>query len=142
VHHSIVDGKAFNQFLEVWSTYVNTTNDGIDFKSIVRTMEPVDSSSHRRALDALLPALQRDNAPQHAIFPAKTPLPAIRSTPYEVKAKLQALTPTRVSTFTTLSALIWTHAMRARSDALRDARQQRAPEGNARPCSLRRARET
>jgi hypothetical protein len=130
VHHSIVDGKAFNQFLEVWSTYVNTTNDGIDFKSIVRTMEPVDS------------ALQRDNAPQHAIFPAKTPLPAIRSTPYEVKAKLQALTPTRVSTFTTLSALIWTHAMRARSDALRDARQQRAPEGNARPCSLRRARET
>jgi hypothetical protein len=129
----------FNQFLEIWSSYVSKMKDGIDPKSFTCNIEPVNTSSPRRALDAMLSASQPDNAPQHfqqPIFPTKAPLPTIRTKPYKVTAKilclpapsiaalkadLQAFTTTRISAFTTISALLWANTIHARSHALRDA---------------------
>ncbi|KAF2827080.1 hypothetical protein CC86DRAFT_406308 [Ophiobolus disseminans] len=138
-HHGVLDGIAFDLFFKVWSGYVKDINAGVEVAAMDK-IEPVDSSAHRRALDALLPASPSEDTPRDggglSIQPTKIPYPTIRSDPYETTAKivclpasaiatlkgeLQALTTTRISTFITLTSLMWVHAIRARSAALQAA---------------------
>ena len=137
-HHSVLDAMAFDQFVSVWSGYVTRLNKGIDM-SVCDRIDPVNSSAHRRALDALIPAVASATAGssfETIIMPTKEHIPTLHSDKYNVAAKitcfpvsaisilkdeLQALTETRISTFITLVSLMYTHATRARSSALLNA---------------------
>lgn len=133
--HGAVDGGAADLFFKVWSGYVKDINDGTTLPP-VDSIQSVDYSARRRALDALLPGSSSESIVKDTewfVQPRKPPYPAVHTEPYEttgnivcftastistLKAELQALTMTRISTFTTLTTLLWTTATRVRGDTL------------------------
>jgi len=136
-HHSVVDGAAIDLLFEKWSSYVKDFKDDFDFDSAASKIVQVDSSAPRLALDAFMSDPQP--VPSYeplAVQPDRHPRPVVRSEPYKsvakivflpaasiaaLKAELEALAATRISTFVTLTSLMWENVIRARGPSLKAA---------------------
>lgn len=125
-HHSVVDGTGIAKIYQVWSS---NTHAG---SSLPDPANPSSLNRARHALNTLaegatameLPEFRNPNAP---------PTVPLRTSPYPLSAKLLIfpyqkisslatslthITKTRISPFTAICALVWTHVTRARRAAL------------------------
>lgn len=130
-HHSVVDGCAIIKLYEVRSYYVRGLKNGSSENVKLPRVDACHFSTERRRLDATTDTTTFwpvPHYPELATVTTKTPVTPLRSTPYDVKAKvfrfpasyianlrsdLQALTKIRISTFTSIAALMWTHITRS-----------------------------
>jgi hypothetical protein len=138
-HHSVVDGGAMIKVYEVWSDHVKGLQDGSKKTEMLDRMWNCQFSIERRRLDDMADSntfWPVPHCPELATVLTKKPVIPLHPTPYDVKAKiltfpasyisslrssLQSLTPIKISTFTTIAALLWTHITRARSTFLLNA---------------------
>jgi BAHD acyltransferase len=129
IHHSVVDGTGIAKIYQVWSNNTRNFHAG---SSLPDQANPSSLNRARHALDTLadgatameLPEFRNPNAP---------PTAPLRTSPYPLSAKLLIfsyqkisslatslthMTKTRISPFTAICALVWTHVTRARRAAL------------------------
>lgn len=140
-NHTAVDGAGIAQIYRAWSACIRShmNMETLDPSLLMRNSTRPDSE-HNAALDAkrllfdnLAESARSGDCPE-VRFPGVPPrITALRSSPYNTVAKiivlsastisnlsnsLSSLTNTRISSFTALITLLWTHIINARSSCL------------------------
>ncbi|KAF1359171.1 hypothetical protein EJ07DRAFT_121269 [Lizonia empirigonia] len=131
-HHSVVDGTGIAKIYQAWSE--STQTQGSQGLSKIRTQAGSDTLNNaRHALDTLIVNASPMNLPEFRYPEDPIPTPPLRDSPYKLTTKifvfsakkisqlarsLSSITKARISTFTALTALIWSHITHARRAAL------------------------
>ena len=141
-HHSVVDGSGIAKIYQVWSAHTRTYGRGM---KVPQQKEGTKLNHARHALDSLTTNAPTMKLPEFR-FPGDPINPPLRDNPYKLSAKilvfsastitklaasLSTITKGRISTFTALTALIWSQITNARRDAMIEKGVQKTTVGIA-----------
>lgn len=128
-HHSVVDGTGIAKIYQVWSSNTRNFHAG---SPLLNQANPSSLNRARHALDTLAKGATAMELPEFR-NPDSPTTPPLRNIAYPLSAKLLIfpyqkisslatslthITKTRISPFTAICALVWTHVTRARRTAL------------------------
>ncbi|KAF2790997.1 hypothetical protein K505DRAFT_327196 [Melanomma pulvis-pyrius CBS 109.77] len=154
-HHSVVDGTGIARLYQVWSGHIRSHNcdEETPDSQHPSSMSPTptqnnytDPSLARRTIDTFATPPSFAECPEVRIPGTSASVPALRSTPYNLSAKvivfteskisslsatLSAITNKRISAFIVLAAMLWSHITRARGPLLAEHDIQKTTLGIA-----------